>query len=200
MRGKKVDIIGKKFGKLTVISFDSYKNLSDNSDTRRSFFLCSCECGNSKIVNSHLLISGGTRSCGCLRLEAGKKFGAINGLKLGKVESSFNDLYSSYRNRSKIKNRYFNLSKDEFSVLTKGKCYYYNKEPAQIKKKQSKLTFIGHDYIYNGIDRVDSSLGYSLDNCVPCCGVCNKMKLSMSHDEFIGHMRLILENMDKKNE
>lgn len=29
---------------------------------------------------------------------------------------------------------------------------------------------------FNGIDRVDNSKGYTLDNCVPCCAWCNRAK------------------------
>lgn len=37
---------------------------------------------------------------------------------------------------------------------------------------------------HNGIDRVDSSKGYTLDNCVPCCSKCNYAKHEMSVEEF----------------
>lgn len=37
----------------------------------------------------------------------------------------------------------------------------------------------------NGIDRRDSSLGYTLENCLPACGVCNKAKLDYTEEEFL---------------
>lgn len=45
-----------------------------------------------------------------------------------------------------------------------------------------------------GIDRVDSAKGYSVDNCVPCCGGCNAMKSDMTLDEFLGRVSLIYAN------
>jgi 5-methylcytosine-specific restriction endonuclease McrA len=36
----------------------------------------------------------------------------------------------------------------------------------------------------NGIDRVDSSKGYTEDNCVSCCTFCNYSKLDYTIDEF----------------
>jgi hypothetical protein len=36
-----------------------------------------------------------------------------------------------------------------------------------------------------GIDRVDSSKGYTIENSVPCCSTCNFMKLRMSVTDFI---------------
>jgi hypothetical protein len=36
------------------------------------------------------------------------------------------------------------------------------------------------------LDRIDSSKGYSISNVVPCCATCNKAKLAMPRDEFLG--------------
>lgn len=45
-------------------------------------------------------------------------------------------------------------------------------------------TYCGtHDRI--GIDRVDSSLGYSAANCAPCCSDCNYAKREMSKESFL---------------
>ena len=38
---------------------------------------------------------------------------------------------------------------------------------------------------YNGIDRLDNSKGYEKENTVTCCGICNKMKLTLTLKEFI---------------
>ena len=43
------------------------------------------------------------------------------------------------------------------------------------------------------IDRVDSSLGYTLDNCTPTCKRCNMMKHTMRQEDFIAHCRKIVE-------
>lgn len=42
-----------------------------------------------------------------------------------------------------------------------------------------------------GIDRVDSSIGYEIDNVVMCCEMCNKMKLHHRKEVFIEHCRKI---------
>lgn len=55
-----VDMVGKKFGKLTVISFaGSHKN--------KALWLCRCECGHEVIVPGMHMRQGLTLSCGCLR-------------------------------------------------------------------------------------------------------------------------------------
>lgn len=44
----------------------------------------------------------------------------------------------------------------------------------------------------NGIDRIDSNLKYSEDNCVPCCTVCNLIKNSMDAASFLQKVRQIV--------
>lgn len=66
------NIIGKKFGRLTVISFShneqKYK-CNGNKGGLKRYFECRCDCGTiGKYELSHL-ISGNTKSCGCLRNE-----------------------------------------------------------------------------------------------------------------------------------
>ncbi len=43
----------------------------------------------------------------------------------------------------------------------------------------------------NGIDRVDSNRGYTKENTVPCCSVCNRMKMDSTLDSFIERCTLI---------
>lgn len=54
------DLSKQRFGQLEVIELAQIRN-------RRSFWLCKCDCGNTKIVRSDALISYKTVSCGCLK-------------------------------------------------------------------------------------------------------------------------------------
>ena len=71
---------------------------------------------------------------------------------------SLNGRYSTYKTMAKKKQRIFQLSIDEFDILTKSKCVYCGS--------------IG----VNGIDRVDNNIGYVSNNCITCCKICNFMK------------------------
>lgn len=55
------DLIGKKFGRLTVTEFHHSNN--------GAFWTCVCDCGNERIVGTHSLTSGHTKSCGCYNQE-----------------------------------------------------------------------------------------------------------------------------------
>jgi hypothetical protein len=58
--GKFVDLLGKKFGRLTVIE--------NNGVNKKGGYTwkCSCECGKEHIVRSDMLKNGDVKSCGCL--------------------------------------------------------------------------------------------------------------------------------------
>lgn len=58
------DLTGQVFGKLTVL-----KKTDERDQTRSIIWLCKCECGEESRVASRNLISGETKSCGCLRYE-----------------------------------------------------------------------------------------------------------------------------------
>ena len=45
-----------------------------------------------------------------------------------------------------------------------------------------------------GIDRIDSSKDYTLDNCVSCCGMCNIMKNKFDIDEWFSKIGEIYRN------
>lgn len=47
--------------------------------------------------------------------------------------------------------------------------------------------------ISTGIDRLDSSVGYTLQNSRPACSKCNRMKWEENLEDFLKHIRKILE-------
>ena len=73
----KIDLTGKKFGRLTVISFKRRKKLKGFNRSAR-LWNCLCDCGNEVIVEGTALRSGHTKSCGCLALEVRTTHGMTN--------------------------------------------------------------------------------------------------------------------------
>lgn len=61
-----IDRTGQTFGNLTIIERVS----TVGEDVR---YLCSCSCGENSIVGGDKLVSGSTRSCGCLRRRTGEE-------------------------------------------------------------------------------------------------------------------------------
>ncbi len=74
------NIIGNKYGKLTVI-----KELEERDKYNQRIYLCKCDCGNEKIVRRTNLITGHTKSCGCIKKRPRKDTDTIIGNKYGKL-------------------------------------------------------------------------------------------------------------------
>lgn len=58
------DLIGRKFGRLTI-----YHDMGHNKKTRNRHLICKCECGNETESYLRDLLSGRSKSCGCLHAE-----------------------------------------------------------------------------------------------------------------------------------
>lgn len=84
---RKIDLSGKKFGRLTVIR-------EAGKDKRGEIrWLCRCECSNEVELNSSTLRTGNTKSCGCYRHEFSKKVSLKHGgARLGRHDR----LYAVY--------------------------------------------------------------------------------------------------------
>ena len=179
MRGKHENLAGLKFGKLILLKY-----------LGKSKWRCECECGNETTVSTSDLKNGNSTKCRT----------CSNRLKKG--ETGFNNLYSKYKIRAKNHNREFSLSKKEFGLLTSSNCHYCGVSPYKISISNlhtSEQTKKHSEYLYNGIDRIDSNKGYTLDNCIPCCEICNKAKRDISYSEFKEYINRLIE-YNGKNE
>jgi len=172
------NLVGKRNGRLVILERLGVKG-------KNRLYRCKCDCGTECILPStHLRGKTGTQSCGCLAKE--KKL-----VKLPFGESAFNSLFSTYKISAKHRKIDFKLSKVEFRILTQQSCYYCGAPPYQIYQPKR----CNGEYIYTGIDRCDSNEGYIAENCVACCGICNKMKLSLSSNVFIEQIKKIFKHL-----
>ena len=62
--GVKIDIVGKKFNKLTVI-----EEMPKRAKNGGYLYLCLCDCGKETVVRSDSIQRGRIKSCGCYNLE-----------------------------------------------------------------------------------------------------------------------------------
>ena len=63
--------IGKKYNRLTVIGFDKKIYTSRQQSW---MWRVRCDCGNERVVNPVKLISGATKSCGCMKIDRMKAY------------------------------------------------------------------------------------------------------------------------------
>jgi len=85
--------------------------------------------------------------------------------------------YSAYKARAEKKELPFEISKETFTHYTDLPCYLCGKEVTYTHR--------------NGIDRLDNTKGYTLDNIRSCCGTCNYMKKNYEYEDVIKKFALI---------
>lgn len=161
-------LTGKRFGRLRVIGL-----ASGLSKEGRRLWWCLCRCGSHVVATSKSLTTGNTKSCGCAR----KKFPVS--------VSVIRALYREYQKNAKKRGVLFRLTKKQFRELTAGSCTYCGCPPSKTKSNHS----------YNGVDRIDSSKGYTIDNCVSCCYRCNVMKSNLTTRDFVDHIRRVFRHV-----
>lgn len=148
---------------------------------------CLCDCGNYKEIIIFHLKNNKIRSCGCLNNEIRTKrineYNKKNKKYNSKLESVQGIVYVSY-----IKTINDNITFNDFVKLSQQNCYYCNCAPNKIKNKNNIK------FIYNGLDRIDSSKYHTIDNVVPCCQTCNSMKQRLTQLEFYSWVHKIQFN------
>ena len=165
---------GMKFGNLTTIS-------EERVESRQSVITCRCKCGSEFTCGSTGLRNGRQTSCGDRKCRT-------NVLHRDAVAT--NHLYASYRGTANRRELSFELSIERFGQLILSPCFYCG-EPHGNTFSMSRKAIASTTFLYNGIDRLDSTLGYSESNCVSCCGICNTCKMDLPFREFISRVHLI---------
>jgi hypothetical protein len=171
-----------KYGRLTIV------RLSHRDNRSRKYYVCRCDCGTEKTVQAHLLSCGNTKSCGCLKREALASLRA----RLPDNGGVINHIVLQYRRHARNRELSFNLTRELFERLVRGRCYYCG-----ISGSNLKITKNCRDgFRHNGIDRLDPSRGYEPDNVVTACKQCNIAKRSLSAEAFIGWAKRIVSHQD----
>ena len=177
---KGAQLTGQRFGRLLVENFvTSHKGRIHFN----KYWNCKCDCGASTLVPTNKLKTGHTKSCGCLR----------RSVDAPDEKTGFIRVYRRYKSTK----RTFSLSEDQFKHLVQQNCYYCGESPRMISKGRKGSP----DFVYNGLDRLDNSLGYTIDNVVPCCKRDNKLKSNLFSPEETKVMVAALESfrLEKAN-
>lgn len=170
------DLAGQTFRMWTVREWDAAAGR----------WVVECECGRQKRVRrGDWLNRHGVRTCVCTpRVQ-------YNLLPPG--EAACNELYNTYRAKARKRGFAFDLSPEQFRLLTTMNCAYCGAAPSQVNWTRAQHS--GSRYIYNGIDRIDSQQGYTWANCTPCCGRCNTAKSDMTLEEWKAHILRIVSHL-----
>src|ERR1035441_95337 len=155
-----------------------FGSLTDKEWLPRLRYLCVCKCGGCLSVKHSQLTTRlglGRKSCGCAHADGQDAARARRGY--AGMPRYFADMVGSYRGHARKKKIPFELTLQQFYDITQQNCHYCGDSP-----RLRNLS--GNDVHANGVDRLDSSCGYTLDNVVTCCTICNVAKSAMTVEEF----------------
>ena len=167
MAQKAENYIGRKYGNLTVISLH-------HIDTKgRRYWLCQCECGNTRISQGADLKSGKTKSCGCRRKvqrvgedKLDKRLADVHHCMLRRCYNSTDSSYPNYGGKGIT-------VCEEWHSLKNFRIWAYN------NGYQEGLT----------IDRIDGNKNYEPSNCrwvdwyVQANNKCNNHRVKFNGEE-----------------
>lgn len=91
--------------------------------------------------------------------------------------------YRIYKNRARSSDIEFQLTKEEFLTFWQKPC-----------------TYCGDAIETIGLDRIDSNLGYTLNNVISCCTTCNMIKYTENITDFKNRIQRIINKHGEKND
>lgn len=165
----KPDLTGKIFGYLNVIR--EIQKTPNKKGVR--FWECQCICGKIKIYKTTSLTYKKIDNCGCVTKERMRRL-----FQKPEQEINVNRYFGVYKRAAKKRNLEFNVSRDDFERLINMSCAYCG-------LPSESAHFIRGHFFCNGLDRINSNLGYTIDNIATCCYNCNIGKREMTKLEFL---------------
>jgi hypothetical protein len=168
-----LDLDGQRFGRL--IATNQLRSSGYGTSRER---LCYCDCGQETWVSTTDLTSGHNKSCGCWLRDF---------KKLAPGVSARNIVLDDYKRGASKRHLSWELTDQQFDDLTSRLCFFCDSPPKTIRKTRR----CNGVFVYNGIDRLNNLLGYTIANCVPCCKICNRAKSNLSFEDFMQWIRAI---------
>lgn len=167
-------LLGVKHELLTVVDYRYNRNRQP-----KLIWICKCDCGNVAYIRTlkHLKKRKGCQSCTSSLMSSNKKHNIPH-------YSYYTRKLKEYKDGANKRHLDFKLTQSQVFELFKGNCYYCGTKPI-IKTSSDAWKISSESLIFNGIDRIDSSQGYTEENTVSCCTTCNYGKHKQSEQEFI---------------
>lgn len=149
---RSADLSGSKFGRLAVLE------RAPNIGTKTCWW-CRCQCGRVVAIQTYLMTSGNTQSCGCLKQERVREGGKKNRVH---GEGHGENITPEYRSWRSMRSRCLNPNVKEYP--------YYGGRGIKICKRWDDYRLFLKDMgrrpsIKHSLERLNVNRNYTPDNC-----------------------------------
>ena len=175
------NIAGCRYGILTVLNEYVVRN-------GRYYWKVRCDCGETKVVQgSNLKL---LRSCGCIRRRNVSLTMSGRRMKYGSEAYSAKSIIAQYRRHARCKGLAWDLTDSTFQDLCTQTCHYCGHPPGR-----PVVYNVGDPIEYwNGLDRKVPRLGYTTENVVAACWICNRAKGTVPYSDFLAWVDQLVVN------
>src|SRR5712692_7244691 len=165
------DLTGRRFFRLTILG--GRKTTRTPGGWYVTTWRCRCDCGQERDIQTSNFRYGTTKRCGC--------WGPENTSRRMRKESGFaatTQVWGYYTANARRRGIDWHLDREQFTKLILDQCWYCGEfESMTATKHKDQIR-------HNGIDRVDPSRGYTPENCVTACKICNQAKADLTLQAF----------------
>lgn len=182
------NLIGEKYGQLIVL------NQSTKTNKRRDLFWeCKCECGKIVSLRGNDLKYGNYSSCGCKKTLKGRFHHNFKG-----YEDISSQYFNSLKRGAKERNFEFDITIEQIWEL-----FLQQNKLCALTGIPIKLNAVDkNDKDYDqtaSLDRINSKLGYTIDNIQWIHKRLNFLKTNFPEEEFFNWIKLIYEHKKLDN-
>lgn len=159
--GKFIDLTGQRFGRLVVVKrADDYISPSGGHKAR---WLCECDCGNTKVITGECLRNGSSKSCGCWNKEQAASLNYKHGYTSGGKHERLFNVWCGMKQRCYDPNHDFYHRYGAIGITV---CEEWLIDYTAFRKWAYENGYDENAKLNQcTIDRIDSSKGYSPENC-----------------------------------
>lgn len=169
LKSNRQDLLEKRFGHLKIES------------QVIGGWSCLCDCGNHKIYKTRRLTHDKVKTCGCKL--GGKNINSSNWQGYKNIPKS---TYSAFENGAIARKINFDISIEEMNELIESQNFKCALSGVKIHINSNRDRTAS-------LDRIDSSKGYTKDNCQWVHKVINDLKWDYSQDEFVRWCKLVAQ-------
>jgi len=158
------------------------------------YWLCECDCGNKKLIGEKHLLSGGTKSCGCLQYESKTK------IHFSKRNAEL-EKFLPYLSATKWRHKPADVSLEDLKNVwdsQNGLCPFTGVVLKLIKGKDNYKTLENRGIYIASLDRIDSNIGYVKGNIQFVSMMINYAKHKFSDNDVIEFCKIICNHWKHK--